>query len=170
MIATRNARMWPCREGCDTLICITTVLQPLYDKWVTGRQHSETGGGQYFQRKPIREARRKKCKEFPRTPAEQYKVDKERVRYIRHLRIHNPNRERMFTHFVIGTQDSRNARMREYERVNGISQESSASVTAASGADRNARHLGIPTLWSRIDKKEPCMMKSLLPLCRKAML
>lgn len=82
------------------------MLQSLYDKWVIGREHCDSGGGQYFNRKRIRQARRDKCKEFPRSLSEQYEVDKERVRYIRHLRVHDPNRERMFTHFVIGTQDS----------------------------------------------------------------
>ena len=63
-------------------------------------------------------------------PAEQYEVDKERVRYISTLCIHDPNVERMFTHFVIGTQESRNARMRAYERVHGLCQPGESDVTA----------------------------------------
>ena len=36
----------------------------------------------------------------------------------------------MFTHFVIGTQESRNARMRAYERVHGLCQPGESDVTA----------------------------------------
>ena len=124
--------MCACRAGRDetaTPICITTVLESLYEKWVLGREHCNTGGGQYFHQDRIRQARRQKCKEFPRTPAEQYNVDKEHVWYITHLQAHDPNRERMFTHFVIGTQDSRNARMRAYERTNRIGQFTPDGVT-----------------------------------------
>lgn len=106
------------------------MLQALHDKWVIGREHCDKGGGQYFDRKRVRQARRDKCKEFPRSPADQYEVDKERVRYIRHLRVHDPNRERMFTHFVIGTQDSRNARMRAYELANGITRSEPEGITS----------------------------------------
>jgi hypothetical protein len=108
------------KKGRHTPLDVLGAVKQMHNKWVIGREHCDSGGGQYFAREKVRAARREKCKEFPRKPADQYEVDKEHTRYMQFIPVHDPNRERLFTHYVIGTQASRLARMQRYERAHNL--------------------------------------------------
>ena len=135
------------RKGRNTPLDVLAAVRLMHTKWVTGRQHCDRGGGQYFARDKVRAARRAKCAEFPRKPPAQYDVDKEHARYLQFLHVHDPHHERLFTHYVIGTQNSRRARMLQYERANQLGAYAPAVVrpvriTAASIASKRTYVVG----------------------------
>ena len=94
---------------------MTDFLKRTYYKWVTERENCKHGGGQYFERAKVRAARAEKTASFPRKVAHQHEVDLEHERYLQTIDVHDPRSERLFTHYVKATTESRRERMRVYK-------------------------------------------------------
>ena len=94
---------------------MTDFLKRTYHKWVTERENIKHGGGQYFEREKVRAARAEKTTSFPRKVGHQHDVDLEHERYLKTVDKHDPRSERLFTHYVKATTESRRERMRIYK-------------------------------------------------------